>query len=535
MTALKQSPFLELRPFASLLTVLVLFGSSFSLSAEITLEAVPSPDLTVLEASVAAQIQATQKTLSEAISASLENPQQLAGLYGDLGMLYHAYDLPESAAVSYRNAASISPRDFRWLYYLGLLSQQQGQLEMAEQAFQHALGSRPQNLATRVHLSEVLIALDRPEQAMQHLHEALLAHPKDASAHAAMGQIALSQGRHEDAVQHLTQALETTPQANRLHYPLGLAYRGLGKMEEAKHHLALRGPVGVRPADSLADALPELLRGERVHLLRGRAAFRAGRFEEAAAAFQAAAEADPASGRALTNLGTALARAGQPDAAMERFRQAIAVEPTSASAYYNLGEMLASQGKPVAARQHLEKAIDLDSKDFQAHLALAQLLRNEGELDLARSHFTSALGINPHSEAARFGEAATLVDLQLYAEALQRLEEAHTLLPDQGRIIHALARLLAGSPDASLRNGDRALVLALKAFEARKSIPHAETVAMAYAELGRCDEAAQWQGNTVEAAENAGLDELSLRLREKLKNYQDKETCQSRPLTEGGT
>ena len=498
-------------------------------AAEVALQPVPSPDLAALEESVAEQIQATQQVLSEAISASLKNPNQLAGLYGNLGMLYHAYDLPESAAVSYRNAAAVSPRDFRWHYYLGLLSQQQGNLEAAERAFQEALGSRPQNLATRVHLSEVLMALDRPDQAKQHLHEALLAHPMAASAHAAMGQLALSEGRHEDAVKHLSKALEATPEANRLHYPLGLAYRGMGQMEKAREHLALHGPVGVRPPDPLADALPELLRGERVHLLRGRAAFQAGRFAEAVTAFQAAVDADPDSGRARTNLGTALGQTGKTDKAIEQFRQAIAIDLKSGSAHYNLGEIFASQGKLPLARQHLEEAITIDPEDLQAQLGLARVLRASGDLEQARSHFASALEIDPANEVGRFGEAAVLVDLELYQEALSRLEEAHSLIPDQGRIAHALARLLAGSPDTSLRDGERALGLALKVFEARQTIAHAETVAMAYGQIGRCQEAASWQRRAAEAAQRQGLEEAFDNLNRMLIAYESGEPCRDRP------
>ncbi len=443
-------------------------------------------------------------------------------------MLYHAYDLAESATASYRNAASIAPRDFRWSYYLGYLSQQEGWLEAAEAAFQNALGSRPLNIANRVHLAEVLVGLDRPTEAIVHLQQLLSEYPEEASVHAALGRIAQGEGRHEEAIQHLQAALQKVPSANRLHYPLALAYRSLGDEQEARKHLALHGAVGVRPADPLMDALAELLQGERVHLLRGRAAFQAARFQEAAQAFQAAADADPKSARARVNLGTALARMGESEAAMNQYHQAIAIDPESGSAHFNLGESFASRGSFTEARIHLGQAIAIDPTDGQAQLGLGEVLRKIGEPAQARVHYEAAQKADPLSEAARLGEAAALVDLELFQEAIHRLQEALELMPNEGRLASGLAKLLAGCPDPSLRDGKQALGLALRVFEGQKSIPHAETVALALAELGRCEEAAQWQRQAWEAADREGLEEMKNDLARALLTYESGDRCRDR-------
>ena len=70
-----------------------------------------------------------------------------------------------------------------------------------------------------------------------------------------------------------------------------------------------------------------------------------------------------------------------------------------------------------------------------------------------------------------------------------------------------LARLLSSSPDLSLRDGKRALDIAMAVNDAEPAPAHAETIALALAELGRCDEAMNWMKRAVASAErgkNAG-------------------------------
>jgi len=113
-----------------------------------------------------------------------------------------------------------------------------------------------------------------------------------------------------------------------------------------------------------------------------------------------------------------------------------------------------------------------------------------------------------------------LLQLSQYRNALEGLEDAHTRMPAKGRIAHALARLLASCPDVDLRDGQRALDLALRVYDARKTVTHAETVALALAESGRCDEALTWQRGAFEAARKAGAVELVEKFRIGLERYE---------------
>ena len=222
--------------------------------------------------------------------------------------------------------------------------------------------------------------------------------------------------------------------------------------------------------------IEELASGERIHLLEGRRAFDAGRYEDAAAAFQKAVEAAPRSARARINLATALGQQGAVPEALTQLEQAIALQPDNPTAHFNLAVLLERQGRTGEAVTRWRQVVELAPEDVQA----------------------------------RRREAVLLVDLGRYAEAVRRLEEAHEAMPQEGQLAAALARLLAASPRLELRDGARALDLATRVYQAQPTLEHAETVAMALAELGRCQEAADLQRRLVEEARQLNRDTGSL-------------------------
>src|SRR6185436_16003397 len=133
-----------------------------------------------------------------------------------------------------------------------------------------------------------------------------------------------------------------------------------------------QGTVGVRVTDPLLEGIQELVRGERLYLLRGRVAFDARRFAEAAAAFRKAVAANPASTQARINLGSVLAELGEVKEAIEQFNEALRLAPNNAAAHYNLGFLLAKQNHHEQAIKHLQAALGAQPEDADARLLLAQ-------------------------------------------------------------------------------------------------------------------------------------------------------------------
>jgi tetratricopeptide (TPR) repeat protein len=463
------------------------------------------PDLAPLEKAVAEQIAAQQELLKALQADSTARPAELAEAFGDLGRVYHVYGLAAPAEDCYRNAARLAPDAPAWSHLLGVLLQGEGRLDEAVEAYARALALRPDDIPALVYRGEIFLSQGKLDAAADALQQALALEPATTAAKALLGQVALARRDFQEAVRLLTIALAEKPEANRLHYSLGLAYRGLGDRAQAEEHLAKAGAVGVAPADPLMDALAGLRTGERVHIARGRTAFRAGRWADAAEQFRKAVAARPESVEARVNLGSALVQTGDADGAVAQFREALRLDPNNATARFNLGVLLSGKGPGQEALDHLRAAVDRWPRDAEARRTLARLLRDAGRTEEALAEYGKAVELDPAEETARLGEAETLVRLGRYAQARQKLEESLRSLPGSGRLSHGLARLLAACPDVSVRDGARALDLGLAVWNALPLAAHAETVALAQAELGRCAEAAEWQRKALEAGRKEGF------------------------------
>jgi tetratricopeptide (TPR) repeat protein len=464
---------------------------------------VPKPSLEELEPAVAEQLAGAREELERYYSLAQAPPAERAEAYGELGRLYHAYGLAAPAEAAYRNAHALSPGDPRWAYYLAYLLQGEGRFEEAAALYGRTLAIEA-TPAALVHLGEVFLELGRLDDAEAALRRVLSAAPESPSARALLGQIALSRSEHALAAQYLESALAAVPQATRLHYPLALAYRGLGELEKAQEHLALRGEIGVRPPDPLIDELEELKTGERVHLLRGRTAFRFGDFEAAVREFRKAVAAEPESVTARNNLGSALGKLGDRIGAIHQFRQVLERAPDNVTAHFNLGLLLGLEGAAEEAVVHLERATALAPGDGEAWRLLAEGLVRVGRIEDALVAYTRASGLLPYDPDTRLGEVQLLVNLGRYADALQRLDESHAVNPRNPRVVNAFARYLAAAPDPALRDGERALALIEPLVEVQPTVAHVETLAMALAEAGRCEEAAERQRQVIQAFRQAG-------------------------------
>jgi tetratricopeptide (TPR) repeat protein len=91
----------------------------------------------------------------------------------------------------------------------------------------------------------------------------------------------------------------------------------------------------------------------------GRAAYLAGRYEDAARHFARVANADPQHLKARINWGASLSRGGRPLEALGHFQQVLAQDPDNAAAFYNWGAALARLDRHEEALDKFNRARDL--------------------------------------------------------------------------------------------------------------------------------------------------------------------------------
>lgn len=489
------------------------------------LVAVQIPDYENLEAAVAEHLQTLEKSLAALLKDRSADNRKLSESYGLLGQVYHAYALNSPAEQCYQNAHRLAPDDFRWVYLLGSACQQDGRIDEALSHYKLARKLRPDYLAVPVNLGNIYLSRNRIDEARASFQEALAINAKCAAAQYGLGQAALSARNYAQAVEYLSQALAQVPDANRIHYSLAMAYRGLGEMDKARSHLAKQGTVGIRVSDPLVDELQELTKGERVHIIRGRLAFGALRFSDAADEFRKAVAARPDSITARVNLGSSLAQLGDMDGAIEQYSEALKIDPENTASHYNLGVLLAKRNQHDRAIFHLQTLLRLNALDAQARFLLGKELLATGRTEDALAEFSHLADSDPDNEDALLEQVKSLMSLKRYREAMEKIEKSYALFPQKGRTIVMLAYLLTTNPQYDLRDGAKALELARLVYQTTGSVNHGAIMAMAMAELGRCDEAAEWQKQLIAAAERQGNAALALKLKSDLQRFERARPC----------
>jgi tetratricopeptide (TPR) repeat protein len=448
------------------------------------LRAVPLPRLDDLEPAVSDQIRELQRAFVALVAAGSPSGRTLADAYGSLAQVFHVYEFFEAADAGYFNAMRLASGDARWPHLLGYLYQQTGRLSEAAEHFERAIRVQPDDRAATLRLGQVYLGQNRLREAREQFQSVLMVFP--ALAQNGLGEVALRERRFEEAVEYFDAALKRVPQASSIHYSLAMAYRGLGRMDQARSHLQQRGSAGITVGDPIVDGLQTLVRGERGLVVQGRRFYEAGQFKEAAAAFAKAIEAAPSSAPARVNLALTQLQLGNTTEALALLRSAFALAPDDADVSRELLRVLLRLGRKEEAIQVLTKTASLNPDDEETLVSLAILMAEQ----------------------------------QRYLDAVTVLAEANQRFPARTATATTLARLLASSPDRSIRDGRRALDLAQGVFAANPSPVHGETVALALAELGRCDEALTWMKRAVAEAEQAKDVTEAARLRGELPKYE---------------
>jgi tetratricopeptide (TPR) repeat protein len=489
------------------------------------LRPVSLPDLSAMETSVRDQLRERHSSLTRLIEQRGSNDAALGAAYGELGEFLMAASYFDAAEACYLNAETLAPGDRRWPYYLGHLYKAKGPLAKSVVAFENAHRLQPNDVATLVWLGDAYLAEGRWDAAEPLFDQALRLEANSAAAHFGAGRVALAKKDYAGAVTHLEKALALDPQADATHYQLGMAYRGMGDLPRAEAQLAKKGAIEPRPVDPLMRALDALLESAEAYNVRGGRELEAGNWSAAADDFRKGLAFKPSDPSLRHRLGTALYQLGDAAGAVEQFQEVIRTSPEFARAHFSLGVVMEAAGRHENAIESFSNAVKYDAGYLQARLQLARVLARSGRPLKALAEYQQVLERDPAMKEAVFERAMTLVRLQQYREARDRLRDAVKSYPRDPAFSHTLARLLAAAPDARVRDGARAKALVDELLKTERSFDVGATEAMALAELGEFDQAAAVQRAAIAAAERAGLHNVVQHLTGNLKLYERRRPC----------
>ncbi len=402
-----------------------------------------------------------------------------------------------AAIEQFQRALTLQPRASVIHYNLGQAYRELGEFDRAEEALARSGPSRVAMADPLMHeLTTLAIGalphLDRGHTAAREgrlaeaesaYRQAVAADATNVRAHQSLGTLLVRRGSPEAAVEHFSVVVRLEPENAEAHSDLGVLLSELGRNDRALEHLGRA--VDLEPG--LAEALVTL----------GNVQTRMGRLAEAEATYRQALEGDAANGDARLGLGAVLAQTGNFEQAVVELRAALRQVPEG-------------------------------GRTPSVHFGLAEALVRTGRLEEALPHYTRVRQLDPTQGLAWLREATVLMGLGRFGDARSVLEARLAVDSSDAPAAHSLARIRAGAPDSSLRDGRQAMAIAGALLEADSSAPTAETAAMALAEVGRFEEAVSIQRTLVQEARRQGRAGEERRLARNLARYERGEACCAR-------
>lgn len=177
------------------------------------------------------------------------------------------------------------------------------------------------------------------------------------------------------------------------------------------------------------------------------------------------------------------------------------------------------------------RTIAVTKDNYFAHASLADLLMRRGRVKEAIEHSEKALEIRPNDADAQNNLGLAMLQTGGTKRAVAHLEKALEINPGHLNAEVNLAWVLATSSDDSLRNGARAVQLAEDVIN-RAGHPNAivlRTLAAAYAEVGRFNDAIAAAQQAIEIARATGNEGLITDLQRSIAAYQSSQPIRSGP------
>ena len=227
---------------------------------------------------------------------------------------------------------------------------------------------------------------------------------------------------------------------------------------------------------------------------------------------------------AFANFADWFAERGQLDEALSYFQRALDVRSqmsghehynlSLANTHTNMGVALVHKDRVEEAVAHFQRALELQPNYPDAHYNLGMILRRRNDLDGAVAQFRTILSIAPHDPAPNAALADVLARKGLFREAIAHYEIVLESDPNSVFALNNLSWLLSTNPDASVRNGPRAVELALRLnrITSQTSPSVLRTLASAYAEAGQFENAAAAAHAAADLAHVQGQHSFAARL-----------------------
>ncbi len=366
-----------------------------------------------------------------------------ASLYVELGNLYQRHDFAAAARAAYQRALALEER-YETHYLLARVEFTEGRIDRSIQHLQRTIELNPEYTPAYYHLAEQLMQsgqLDEAEQAYQHLATA----KHQATGYLGLALVAQARNAMEEAQRFLEKALTLDPDNYRVHYQLALLYQRLGQVDlYAKHFGAYqRLPHRITLEDPLLTSLmltsvtPPLVREVVDDLnLQGRAS-------EALALLSEAIEDRPRSPILLRQLALTHSRLKQEQQALSAIEASLDINEEDVVALAIKGRICLAFGRYTEAMEAASRAVELDPSRAENHFLLGQAYRAQERPAEAIASYRAASDLDPDNFLLAVAWAESLFSQGRYDEAEAAFQRADRARAGDPRVQHRLEQIEA--------------------------------------------------------------------------------------------
>ena len=452
----------------------------------------------------------------ETAQKAVRNSPNDAKVWGQLGHVYlsHRWEVP--AIACYRQANTLTPDDFRWLYFLGRLTTRR-EPEAAVKYLNRALALNDAYAPAHLYLASALRILGKLDAAQQHLENAKALQPDNPFSELWLGEIALAQRQMKLARTHLENALRLNPRQSEAHALMAQVTTVLGDKEMAKKHAhAARQPSRHR---ALSDPLwwDVLQAGVTAPLYaeRGRRYMAEGNYIDAVAEFEVLISRTQKDIDVWLDYGVSLfhieryaqARAAlehaqtllRSDEAVRKDKKPHEIAYLQGQTYNHIAQIYYETGQTDAAILTGQKAIQLFQNSVRnaqpsdkirdsayttflanVHANLAMAYEDIGQLEQAIAQYQKSLELVPTKSALHRDLAGVYWKMRRYAEAEPHYKIVAADEPTDGQAVYRLGLIFLTQGDYEAAIGRFEKVIELDAAHVRAY----EAMGIAYQEIG---------------------------------------------------
>ncbi len=327
------------------------------------------------------------------------------------------------------------------------------------------------------------------DKKLEDLGKALEIDPANSMALNLRGNIYLEQGKTEEAIADFRTLAEA--EGNN---PLILVLLAEKLVEGEKYDEALQ--VIDQALEVKSDLAPALL-------IRARAHLGLDKDEEAIEDVSRVLELEPRNLDALRLRANARYSLKKYDEALKDVEKILAFDPQNGNVILLRAFVYTAMEKYDPAIEDMEMLVAGNPDDPQLKNTLAMIYNSAKRPRRAIGIYNELLGDDPRDASALRGRGDAQLSMGEHKLAIEDYESALKLDEEDDGVLNNLAWVLATSTFDELRDGKRALELALKAAELtdHKEAHVLSTLAAAYAENGDFENAVKWSEKSVEIAE----------------------------------